>query len=80
MASLQVREVPQHIYDRITFRAKAEHRSIAQETVSLLAKGLDCELNPRERRRRILDTLYGDNSWSRKIPDPVTLIREDRNR
>lgn len=80
MASLQVREVPQHIYDRIAFRAKAEHRSIAQETVSLLAKGLDCELDPQERRRKLLNTLDSNNSWSLEIPDPVTLIREDRNR
>lgn len=80
MPSLQVREVPQHIYDQIAFRAKAEHRSIAQETVSLLAKGLECELNPRDRRRNILKNLNSNNTFSHKIPDPVSLIREDRNR
>jgi antitoxin FitA len=80
MATLQVREVPENIYNQIAIRAKAEHRSIAQETVSLLAKGLECELNPRERRRELLEKLCCEGVWSKEISDPAKLIREDRDR
>jgi plasmid stability protein len=80
MPSLQVREVPEHIYNRIALLAEVEHRSIAQETVSLLAKGLDCELTPRDRRRAVLEKLGNEEKWPQDIPNPVLLIREDRNR
>ena len=37
MASLQVRELPENIYSLLKRKAEAEHRSIAQEAIVLLA-------------------------------------------
>ena len=54
MASLQVRELPENIYSLLKRRAEAEHRSIAQEAIVLLAKGLDTSIAPKERRARLL--------------------------
>ena len=47
MASLQVRELPENIYSLLKRRAEAEHRSIAQEAIVLLAKGLDTSIAPK---------------------------------
>ena len=40
MALLQIRELPENIYSLLKRRAEAEHRSIAQEAIVLLAIGI----------------------------------------
>ena len=57
MASLQVRELPENIYSLLKRRAEAEHRSIAQEAIVLLAKGLDTSIATKERRARLLQKI-----------------------
>ena len=54
MASLQIRKLPENIYFLLKHRVEAEHRSIAQEAIVLLAKGLDTSIAPKERRTRLL--------------------------
>ena len=54
MASLQIRNLLENIYFLLKQRAEAEHRSIAQEAIVLLAKGLDTSIAPKERRIRLL--------------------------
>ena len=64
-------------------RAEAEHRSIAQEAIVLLAKGLDTSIAPKERRTRLLQRIEEEaeiNSETAAKLDPVELIREDRKR
>ena len=64
-------------------RAKAEHRSIAQEAIVILAKGLDTSIAPKERRTRLLQKIEEEvelNSRTAAELDPVELIREDRRR
>ncbi len=83
MSSLQVRELPENIYSLLKRRAEAEHRSIAQEAIALLAKGLDTSIAPKERRTRLLQKIAeeaGLNSGAAAKLDPVQLIREDRRR
>ena len=80
MTSLQVRELPEHIYQRLKQEAKAEHRSIAQQAVVTLARGLGLEENPRQKRGKILDSVRTHAITDRKLPDPVKLIRQDRKR
>ena len=55
MATLQVRDVPEHIYRRLADLAEKERRSLAQQTVAVLAKGLDVEVDPKARRRKVLE-------------------------
>ena len=83
MASLQVRELPENIYYLLKRRAEAEHRSIAQEAIVLLAKELDTSIAPKERRTRLLQKIEEEaklNSGTAAKLDPVELIREDRRR
>ena len=81
MPLLQVRDFPADIYEEIIFDAKRQNRTIAQQTIVLIKKGLNEEVSNKERRRRLLERIN-----SRVIPeevkaiDVVKWIREDRNR
>ena len=62
MALLQIRKLPEKIYFLMKQRFEAEHRSIAQEAIVLLAKGLDTSIAPIMHRARLLQ----------KIEDPIS--------
>lgn len=81
MPLLQVRECPEDIYRKISHVAKTENRTIAQQVVVLLEKGLQQnELNI-ERRKQLMEKIE-----KRQIPtevkkiNAVSLIREDRDK
>ena len=81
MPLIQVRDVPEHIYRRLKEMAEREHRSLAQQVVAVLARGLQVEGDAKARRRRILDAALGiDSERVNKMTDPARLIREDRRR
>ncbi len=82
MPSLQVRELPEHIYLSLCREAEAEHRSIAQQAVSAIARGLNVELDPRARRKAVLEEVREASVQYKAacLPDPAELIREDRER
>lgn len=81
MPTLQVRDVPEHIYRRLTDLAERERRSLAQQALTIIAKGLDVEIDPKARRRAALEEARRLKLGDGKIlPDFVKLIREDRNR
>jgi hypothetical protein len=81
MPLIQVRDVPDHIYRALVAQAEQERRSLAQQVVAVLAKGLNVELDPKARRAQVLDAIKaGDHRPYRGLPDPVKLIREDRQR
>jgi predicted nuclease of restriction endonuclease-like RecB superfamily len=81
MPLLQVRECPEDIYKKIASAAKRQNRTIAQQIIVLLEKGLGQEQSNIERRKQLLNKIE-----SRHIPDEVkaidavALIREDRDR
>ena len=83
---LKVQWLLEQYYDvlpQLKRRAEAEHRSIAQEAIVLLAKGLDTSIAPKERRTRLLQKIEEEaelNSETLAKLDPVELIREDRRR
>ena len=81
MPLLQVRECPEDIYKKISYVAKNENRTIAQQAVVLLEKGLGQSESNMERRKRIIEKLETReiSSEIKKI-DPVSLIREDRDK
>ena len=81
MPTLQVRDVPEHIYRRLVLLAEKERRSLAQQTVAVLAKGLDVEVDPKARRRKVLEEIKRlDLGRGKSLPDFVKMIREDRDR
>ena len=81
MPLLQVRNFPDDIYEEISFEARRQNRTIAQQTVVLIKKGLDKEIPNQERRRLAIE-----KTGKRKIPenakslDYVELVRADRAR
>jgi predicted nuclease of restriction endonuclease-like RecB superfamily len=81
MPLLQVRDCPEDIYKKVTAIARNENRTIAQQVVVLLEKGLGQSQSNRERRLKLLEMidkrLIGDEV---KALDPVMLVREDRDR
>lgn len=81
MPLLQVREMPDDLYEKLAMVARSENRSIAQETIVLLRQALDL---PVERRARRMQTLQEIESLeltdTERFPNPSELIREDRER
>ena len=81
MPLLQVRDCPEDIYQKIALVAKRQNRSIAQQTLVLLEKGLGQEQSNSERRRQLLEIIAArDIPQAVKDLDAVALIREDRDR
>ena len=82
MKSLQVRDVPEHIYQKLLKESKKEHRSLAQQTIASIAKGLDTTLSPKDKRKELLQTINQTklDVNTKSFRDPVELIREDRKR
>ncbi|MFC1616696.1 hypothetical protein ACFL2K_00585 [Candidatus Margulisiibacteriota bacterium] len=82
MSSLQVRDLPEHIYRALFELAKKEHRSIAQEAIIILSKGLEVDLNPQQKRKNIINDIKSNWAELKKynLPDPIDYIKEDRNR
>lgn len=81
MAVIQIHHVPDHIYRRLAEEAEREHRSLAQQTLAVLARGLGVEVDAKVRRKKVLETIAGmDHTQTKSLGDPARLIHEDRNR
>ncbi len=82
MPSLQVRELPENIYLQLCREAEIQHRSIAQQAVAILARGLTLELDPKSRRAALLAQINSNPIKLNATPsvNPAQIIREDRER
>ena len=81
MPLLQVRDFPVELYDAISRAARAENRSIPQQTIVLLKSALDHTSERKVRRQAVfeeIDALKLNNTD--EFPDPELLIREDREK
>ena len=81
MPLLQVRDIPEDLYEELSRIAKLVNRSIAQETIVLLRSALNLKSERIKRRKAILKearALNIDNAD--QLPEPAELIREDRDR
>jgi len=73
--------VPEHLYRLLVRPAEKERRSIAQQAIAVLAKGLDAEMDPKARRREALRKAATFNrKVGQRLSDLVRLIREARDR
>ena len=78
---IHIRGVPGHIYRRLMEQTAREHRSLAQQTLAVLSRGLGVEMDAKARRKKVLEAIAGmDHSQTKKLRDPARLIRQDRNR
>jgi hypothetical protein len=81
MPLLQVRDCPEDIYKKLSIHAKKQNRTLAQQVLVLLERGLGQEESNIERRKQLLEKIK-----NRTIPDEakgmdaVALVREDRDR
>lgn len=80
MPTLQVRDLPEDVYVQLHYLAEKEHRSMAQETIVILKEGIMSRLGNKERRKKLLETANVIDIDGTTLPDPVDLIRKDRDR
>lgn len=77
MASLQIRDLPDDVFEALSARARRERRSLAQQALVELrrAAGVGARAQVVEELRRGLSAL-------RRLPrrSPEALVREDRGR
>ena len=81
MPSLQIRDLPEDVYEALAFRAQVEHRSLAQQAIVELRR--IPELTARERRLGLLNELrkrMDAGPGPHLSRPPEDLIREDRER
>jgi hypothetical protein len=80
MPSLQVRDVPDGLYYRLQENARKQHRSLSQQAIIELERSLDIKHDARERRGTIIKTIVSSPlvQDTDHLPDPVSLVREDR--
>jgi hypothetical protein len=82
MTSLQIKELPEHIYLELETGAKREKRSLSEQIIIMLERGIRISENPAARRKRLMqhireNPIVNDGT---KLPDPAELIRKDRER
>lgn len=81
MPLLQVRDCPEDIYRKISFYAKKQNRTIAQQALTIIKKGLQLEQPNIERRKALLAKIESKDLNTKVLDiDDAALIREDRNR
>jgi plasmid stability protein len=81
MPLLQIRNLPDDLYRTLVRKAEEERRSLSQQAIVVLAKGLEAESDPKARLRDALRRAAAiDPKRTRHLLDPVKLIREDRDR
>ena len=82
MPSLQIRNLPEDLYDRLNANAKRERRSLAQQAIVLLDRALREPEANRERWRRVVQEMKDRPLLKpgQTYTPPDVLIREDRER
>jgi plasmid stability protein len=82
MPSIQIRDLPEQIYSKIKNNAQKDHRSLSQQAIVTLKKGLGIDENHKERRRILVDQIMSRRVAFdiAKLENPANLIREDRDR
>lgn len=79
MATLQIRDMPDEVYEALAERAQTQRRSVEEQAIVELTQRLPSEA--RRQRMEVIERLSTMKSpLPPDAPDPVDLIREDRDR
>ena len=80
MPSLQIRDLPDDLYQALSFRAHQEHRTLAEQVVAELRR--IPELTAGERRKGVIAHIRATlhKPAGPLTPSPEALLREDRER
>jgi antitoxin FitA len=79
MPSLQVRDLPEEIYQALKRAAQAEHRSLSQQAIVALARGLDLGVDHRKRRANLLRQWKQEPLGQWAHVDVTAWVRADRD-
>jgi hypothetical protein len=79
MPTLQVRDLPQELYNTLSYLDEKEHRSLAQQTIALLKEGIEKRLDNPSRRKKLIDSFAGLGVDTTGLPSPAELVRDDRD-
>ena len=81
MPLLQVRDFPKDLYDAIATMARAENRSVPQQTIVLLKAALSGAKKKNARRKAALLDLESFNiKNTNQFPPPEKITREERDK
>ncbi|AIN93530.1 hypothetical protein H0R90_09255 [Treponema putidum] len=80
MPTLQVHDLPDEIYSQIYLLAQKEHRTIGQQTILMLQDSIDKRIGNKSKRQLVLKKMEDLNIETDQLPNPVALLREDRER
>lgn len=78
MPSLQIRDLPEELYQRVVAAANAEHRSLAQQAVVELQRALGAS-HPERRAAVIARLRSSERRLATTAGTPEELVREDRD-
>ena len=82
MPVIDIPDIPDYIFEKLRQAAKNENRTLEQQAIVAIARGLDMHPDPKELREQSLveiEKIANENA-EYKLPDPVKYIREDRER
>lgn len=81
MASLQIRDMPEELYQSLKARAEKDHRSLAQQALVLLSEALYPETGGNNRRISALARIRNLKKVEMDgTVDILEMLREDRER
>jgi plasmid stability protein len=81
MASLQIRDMPEDLYESLKLKAEKDHRSMAQQAIVLLGEALKAEGRNSSRRMEALKKIQSCKVVTKSEDiNIVELIQEDRGR
>lgn len=81
MPSLQIRQVPDDVYNALAFRASLAHRSLTQQTLAELSLAVGC--TDKQRRMQVLQKIKLRQAQQPAIAAMLDLqdfVRQDRER
>ncbi len=80
MPTLQIRNVPKALHEKLLKKAKEERRSLSQQALYLLEKILEQEDINKAKRKLIITQLRDRRPIDLALSDSTKLIRTDRGR
>ena len=81
MPSLQIRDLPEHLYEILAEKARRNRRSLAQQATIELENMFEAEARSRrlDTVAELRETILADGIRKTSL-DPVDVVREDRDR
>ena len=80
MPTLEIKNVPERLYERLRTKASKDRLSLDEEALCLLQKGLE-QID--QEQARLLEEIKANRTFcpaAKGLPDPMDLVREDCQR